>query len=297
MLSIEDFIIEIYCRTDDSLKEISRGMKLRSRGFPPSLSDSEVITMEIVGEYIGIDTDKGIWEYFRRHWLHFFPDLGCRTTFARQAANLWYWKLKLQRRFAKECGAFDDNIHLVDGFPLPVCHFKRAYFSRIFKGDATYGYCAAKDEKYYGFKGHVMISLSGVISSFTLTAANAEERDALWEMLCGIRGLVIGDKGYISDFLHNELLLYGIDLQTPFRSNMKDDRPPESVRIMTSVRREVETVIGQLCERFNIEKVRARDLWYLTSRTVRKILSHTVAVFINCLYGRKNLQFDGLVDT
>ena len=143
----------------------------------------------------------------------------------------------------------------------------------------------------------MLISLSGVISSFTLTAANAEERDALWEMLCGIRGLVIGDKGYISDFLHNELLLYGIDLQTPFRSNMKDDRPPESVRIMTSVRREVETVIGQLCERFNIEKVRARDLWHLTSRTVRKILSHTVAVFINCLYGRKNLQFDGLVDT
>lgn len=72
MLSIEDFIIEIYCRTDDSLKEISRGIKLRSRGFPPSLSDSEVITMEIVGEYLGIDTDKGIWEYFRRHWSHFF---------------------------------------------------------------------------------------------------------------------------------------------------------------------------------------------------------------------------------
>jgi len=52
-----------------------------------------------------------------------------------------------------------------------------------------------------------------------------------------------------------------------------------------------------LCERFNIEKVRARDLWPLTSRTVRKMLFHTVAVFINCLYGREKLQFDGLVDT
>ncbi len=78
---------------------------------------------------------------------------------------------------------------------------------------------------------------------------------------------------------------------------MKDDRPPESVQSMTSARRKVETVIGQLCERFNIEKVRARDLWHLTSRTARKMLSHTVAVFINCLHGREHLQFDGLVDT
>lgn len=296
MLSIENFIIEIYCRIDDSFKDISRGIKLRTRGFPPSLSDSEVITMEIVGEYLGIDTDKGIWEYFQRHWMHFFPGLGCRTTFIRQAANLWYWKLKLHRRFAKECRAFDDDIHLVDGFPLPVCHLRRAYFSQIFKGDATYGYCASKDEKYYGFKGHVLISISGVISTFSLTAANVDERDALWEMLGGIRGLVIGDKGYISSSLHEELFIYDIDLQTPFRSNMKDDRSQESVRRMTSARRKVETVIGQLCERFNIEKVRARDLWHLTSRMVRKILSHTVAVFINCLYGRETLQLDGLID-
>jgi hypothetical protein len=42
------------------------------------------------------------------------------------------------------------------------------------------------------------------------------------------------------------------------------------------VRRLVETVIGQLSEQFHIEKVRARDLWHLTSRSARKILSHTV---------------------
>jgi len=30
------------------------------KGFEPALSDSEVLTMEIVGEYQGIDTDTGI---------------------------------------------------------------------------------------------------------------------------------------------------------------------------------------------------------------------------------------------
>ena len=38
--------------------------KLRQRGFKPGLSDSEMITIEIVAEFLSIDTDKGAWEYF-----------------------------------------------------------------------------------------------------------------------------------------------------------------------------------------------------------------------------------------
>ena len=295
MLSIEEFIITVFCYTDDYLKDISNGQKIRSRGFEPSLTDSEVITMEIVGEFFGIDTDKGILEYFKRHWLHLFPGIKSRTTFLRQAANLWYWKLKLLKRFARELGAYDDNVHMVDGLPMPVCHFKRAFFSKIFDGYATYGYCDSKDEKYYGFEGHLIVSFDGIITAFTVTPANADEREALWEMLPGIQTLLIGDKGYICQELKNSLSQIGIDLQTPLRSNMVDDRNPRVVRLMTSIRRRVETVIGQLTERFNIEKVRARDLWHLTVRTTRKFLSHTVAIFINRLHGREPLHFDGLV--
>jgi hypothetical protein len=49
MLSIEDFIIMSFCYVDDYFKELSQGQKLRGRGFDPALSDTEVITMEIVG--------------------------------------------------------------------------------------------------------------------------------------------------------------------------------------------------------------------------------------------------------
>jgi len=40
-------------------------------------------------------------------------------------------------------------------------------------------------------------------------------------------------------------------------------------------RRLIETVIGQLTERFHIEKVRARDTWHQCSRFWRKLLAHT----------------------
>ncbi len=60
MFSTEDFIITVYCCVDDLWNEITQGQKIRKGGFAPSLSDSEVITMEIMGEFLAIETDKGI---------------------------------------------------------------------------------------------------------------------------------------------------------------------------------------------------------------------------------------------
>ncbi len=85
-MGLETFLTAIYCLTDDFLA----GQKLRQRGPQPTLSDSEVLTMEIAGEFLGIDTDTGLFRYFRRHHAALFPKLRTvhRTTFARQAANL-----------------------------------------------------------------------------------------------------------------------------------------------------------------------------------------------------------------
>ena len=62
-----------------------------------------------------------------------------------------------------------------------------------------------------------------------------------------------------------------------------------------TTRRRIETVIGQLAERFHIERVWARDLWHLTGRMARKILAHTLGIFVNRSLGRPDLQFDGLL--
>ncbi|MES2997867.1 MAG: hypothetical protein V4700_00880 [Pseudomonadota bacterium] len=63
-MSIEEFIISVYCLVDELLKNVGGQKKLRQRGFQPGLSDSEMISMEIIAEFLGIDTDKGAWEYF-----------------------------------------------------------------------------------------------------------------------------------------------------------------------------------------------------------------------------------------
>ena len=62
---------------------------------------------------------------------------------------------------------------------------------------------------------------------------------------------------------------------------MVESRDRHSVRLLVKTRRLIETVIGQLTERFCFETVRARDLWHLTSRINRKLLAHTVALWLN----------------
>lgn len=295
-MPIEDFIIAVFCRIDEILQQFAAKQPWRTRGFPPKLSDSAVITMEVVGEFLGIDTDKHIWQYFREHWRMFFPSLGSRCNFARHAAHLWSIKKSLQEEIAKTLQAYRDTIHIIDGFPIPICLFARAKRGKLFRDSAAFGYCAAKKQAYCGFHGHLVISFTGVITALTVTAANCDEREAIFEVIEHIHGLLIGDKGYISQDLQASLLAqYGIDLQTPLRTNMTDPRPPAFVTQLIATRRLVETVIGQLAERFHIEKVRARDLWHLTSRINRKVLAHTLGVFLNTAAGREPLQFDGLI--
>lgn len=294
-MSIEDFIISVFCLIEDELKKMLRGRRLRQRGPVPGLQDSEVITMEIVGEFLGKDCDKSIWEYFRSHWRHFFPRIPDRSNFVRQAANLHSIKRSLQERLALTMGSYADSLHLIDGLPMPVCKFARAYFSKVFKGDAAYGYCAAKKERYYGFRGHLVINSIGVITAATFTAANIDERDVCPELVGTIRGLLLGDKGFMRPELQNELSMNSLHLQTPLRGNMEDDRPKEFLSWMKGTRRLIETVIGQLAERFHIEKIRARDLWHEASRFWRKLLAHTVCVKLSIHAGQEPLQFEQLI--
>ena len=295
MYSIEEFIIAVYCCVVDELEVLTQAQPLRSRGFEPGLTDAEVLTMEIVGEYQNYDSDKGIWSYFRRHWQRWFPKLSSRSTFVRQAANLWQFKHRLQQRLAAALGAFEEDVHLIDGLPMRLCCLTHARRCQSFQGVAAFGYCAAKDEKFYGFRGHLNVSLNGVITGFTVTPANRDEREALWEIIPQTQGLLIGDKGYISQSLQAELEQVNVDLQTPLRSNMEETRPKAVVRQLQTVRRLIETVNAQLSERFQFERIRARDLWHLTSRVNRKILAHTLCCWLNRQLSRPLLQFDDLV--
>ena len=185
MLSVLDFITAVYILVDDLMQTVLRGVRLRRRGVAPKLSDSEVVTMEIVGEVLQIDEDKGLYNYFRQHWQALFPGLGSRSAFVRQAANLWHVKQLVHQALIELLAVVSSTVHIIDAFPVRVCRKARANRCRLFRGEAAKSFCASQKEHDYGFKGHLLVNDEGLIQSLLLTAANVDDRDPLALELVG----------------------------------------------------------------------------------------------------------------
>lgn len=289
-MDLETFITTIYCVCDDVL----RGQKLRQRGFAPKLSDSEVLTMEFVGEFLGLDTDAAIYRHFRWHPAQLFPTLldVHRTTFARQAANLWGAKWQLWRSLLGQLRS-DPLISVVDSVPMPVCRFARAKRCRLFQGEAAYGRDSLLPGTFYGFRLHLRITWPGLISAFELTPGNAADIAVAPDLLENTFGWALGDRAYWSASWHEAERARGLHVLTPFQTRAKEKSPWPFWLVIK--RRRIEVVIAQLVERFHNKRVRARDLWHLCSRLLRKITAHTLAVLLCQEHDLPDLQLARLV--
>ena len=293
-MSMDDFLLAVFCLVDDELRALNLG-RLRRRGPRPKLADSEVITIELVGEFLGLDRDKVLLAHFRRYHLSAFPGLAHvhRTTFARQAANLWAVKRRLGERLAGRLTR-GDVCWLVDSLPVYACQFRRGGFCKRFQGLAGFGKDLVVKQTFYGFRLHVRASRDGIIQAVELAPANVSELRLVRELGPPPGSVGLGDRAYWSPETHTALLAEGITLLAPFRLASRDPDPART-KALNRQRRRIETVLGQLAERMHVKRTWARDLWHLCHRIIRKVLCHTVAAYINVSQGRSPITFDALL--
>jgi hypothetical protein len=291
-MDLSTFIIAVFCLVDDQLK----GRRIRQRGPCPTLSDSEVLTIEIVGEFLGIDTDKGIYRYFRRHYSEWFPALSevHRTTFARQAANLWKVKECLWQDLLL-LAPHEPTFAICDSLPLPACLFARAYRCKRFRGEAAFGKDTLLKHTFYGFRVHARVCWPGLITRFSVAAANAHELSVVPEIVEFTSGIIVGDRNYHSPKTKEELATIGVELLAPYQHKSADPHPQRSAYSLSRLRYRIDTVFSQLTQRYSIKRVWAKDLWHLVSRVLRKVLSHTVAFLLNHQLGNRPLQLSKLL--
>jgi len=293
-MSRQDLLLWVFCLIDDELKALNLP-RLRTRGQQTTtLTDAEVITVELVGEFWGLDADTALYRHFAAYHAAEFPALPRvhRTTFARQAANLWAVKRMIQDRLAARLGA-GQPVWLVDSLPVEACRFARATFCGRFAGEADYGYDHCVKRTFYGFRLHVRATRDGVIQAFEVAPARASDKAVLPELAPPPGTVGIGDRGYYDPKLAAELAAAGVRFLTPYLHKSRDPDPARSRRL-SAVRYRLETVNGQLAERYHVKRTWARDLWHLESRVTRKVLSHTAMVWVAVQNGIPPLQFDRL---
>jgi Transposase DDE domain len=296
-MSLDDFIITCFCWIDDALPAVTAGKKVRASGPPPTMSDSEVITIELVGSYLGLSQDQALFEYFGRHYSHFFPALLSihRSTFVRQAANVWAVKERLWMLLRDGLIRHDELVGIIDSMPLPVCRFARAPWCVRFRGLARYGKDHADRQTFYGFRLHVRLGWPGVITHAFLAPANETDGDMAPIVLEGTQGLALGDRAYWVPDIQASLRKDGIVLQAPYRTAHAPQAAAYQSAVLGQVRYRIDTVFGQLTDRCQLKRVWARDLWHLRNRLLRAILMHTLCVWLNQQLEAPCLQLDHLV--
>jgi hypothetical protein len=292
-MTLDDYMLTVFCLVDDQLAALHLD-PVRRRGFAPRLHDSEVLTMELVGEFLGLDQDARLFWYFRRHHADAFPGLRQvhRTTFLRQAANLGAVKQQLQQHLAGVLTAGDPLWH-VESMPVHACPFARAPYGRRFAGAAAFGKDHVIRQTFYGFRLHLRTSRDGLIEAAVLAPANVAETEAVWELEPPAGRVGIGDRNDWSPARTEALARGGVRLLAPFKNKQRDSQPERS-RLLRGLQWLIETVNGQLAGRFQAKRTWAKDLWHLASRVLRKILSHTVAAWVNVSQGHRPLDFASL---
>lgn len=292
----DDFCTWTYAIVDDIWLQIAPLFK--RPGPSPVCSDSELMTMALVGECRGWDVETEMLSQWQEH-KDLFPHIPTQSRFNRRRRNLMSAFNLVRRVVLSWLDVAQDRQCLIDSLPVPVVQFHLVPSST---GDwaaheATFGKVSSKKLTIFGYKLHLLVTLGGVILDFELAPANETDLEVGIELLSGHTDLdVLGDKGYISADKAAQLWRHNrLRLRTLPRRNQKKQLPPDVRRMFNAVRQMIETVNGQLTEQFHVETNHAHTFWGLCTRLHTKLAAHTLCIYINRLLGKPDfLQIKSL---
>ena len=284
----DDFCTWVYTIVDDIWLEIAPLFK-RSGPAPTTCSDSELITMVLVGECRGWNMETDMLSYWQEH-KDLFPLQPSQSRFNRRRRNLAQAFNLIRRIVLGWLDVAQERQCLIDSLPVEVVQFHLVPNST---GDwaahgARFGKVPSKKRTIFGYKLHLLMTLGGVILDFELAPANIGDLKAGYELLSEHTNLdVLGDKAYISAekaaqlWRHSRLRLYAVP-----RRNQKNQWPREVKRDFNAVRQLIETVNGQLTQQLHIETNCAHTFQGLCTRLYAKLTAHTLCIYINRLMGK-----------
>ncbi|NQM51400.1 IS982 family transposase [Streptococcus suis] len=238
------------------------------------VSDEALLVLLLLQAELGITSQRHFYSI-----CHLFPcgQLLERSRFNRRSKQL-IWLVQFIRKAMSEMLP-SDKLVIIDSFPLPLCQPVRNHRATIFNGFADIGYNASKHLWFYGFKVHMLVTLSGYILNYVITPAFVHDIKVVYELLEGCKqSVILGDLGYLSSELKKDLEQEGYHLWTPFRQNMAGAEEHNNWKVM-AMRRTIETRFSELCRLFDIEHTLARGIAGLQLRIEQIILAHNLRYF------------------
>ena len=146
----------------------------------------------------------------------------------------------------------------MDSTKIQVCHNRRIKGHKVFKEIGQRGKTSV--DWFFGFKLHLVCNDQGELLNISVTPGNTDDRQPVLNLLQGLSGKVVADRGYISQKLFEQLLTnMGLKLITKPKRNMKNKLILLIDKLLIRHRSIIETIIDQLKNISQIEHSRHRS--------------------------------------
>lgn len=258
MISLEELFCSVddFCQVFEPLwhKQLIRDAR-KHRQRQRQLCLSEIMTITIAFHQSHYRNFKAYYlEKVSIEWHQAFPKLVSYQRFVEWMPSvLMPLSIYLQSCFGKCTG-----VAVMDSTKIQVCHNRRINSHRVFKDFAARGKTAV--DWFFGFKLHLVCNDRGELLNIAVTAGNSDDRKPVLNLLKGLSGKVIADRGYICQKLFEQLLTQmGIQLITKVKRNMKNKLMPLMDKLLSRKRSIIETIIDQLKNISQIEHSRHRS--------------------------------------
>jgi len=324
MVEFDTFLVAVYTCIDDLYRAHFRAVKPLRPGAAATMSDSEVLTLLVVGQALGL-TERAVVRRAAVAWQAYFPHRLSQSAFNRRARDLAGVLAQLVALVAAELEAAGAAYQVLDGVPVPLARRCRGRRHRLFGDEAAIGRGGSDRAWYYGCELLLAVAQHGPITGFVLGPANTDDRWFADALLCWRRdgqgrpwtvadlppshrrgGGHVGPTGplwpragvgvpsqapYIGDGA------FGGGVWTPhwrqdydavvLRGRDLSTLPDAPVRRqLAGWRQVVETVNGQLTQVLGLAFPGAKTRWGLLSRIAAKLATFNLGLWLNHQFHR-----------
>ena len=174
--TLDTFLVTAYTILDDLCITL---LPKRTRGRPPEVSDSEVLTLSLMQQLLFPTSESRFLRFAAIYWRSFFPRQLSQSAFNKRVRALepFLPQIALQPaiqalKLLKKPSLYE----LIDGFGVPLMNRERSRSSSLFGAEADIGRAGVPREFYYGFKVVIAAHPAGPITGWVVGPASTEER-------------------------------------------------------------------------------------------------------------------------
>ncbi len=264
----DDFIVTAYVVIDKVLATVGHRDDVRAKA-----SDAEVLTVAVAAaKYFQNHRARALQVLARRGYLS-GPLSESRCNRRLHALGGW---LGLALETLGAVFAHGD-VFLIDSMPVPVCRRARARRCRRVSGKDFCGYGAAKRERFFGWRLHLIGTAGGVPVACDLLPGGLHDLTPIHELCHGLPegASVYGDKGYNAAADEATILATGVRLVPLRKANMAPPAWADKLALR-EYRKRIEVLYSQL-EAMGVQRLRARTNPGLARKLHASLLAATIA--------------------